>query len=159
MKKTLLTVSLLLTALYTLIFGASIALQDMFKPIFTRGDEFVFIFPTVQVAGACIIICAVVVCNLLMQRSGDDGETTEVEMGVLIFAVSLTVLEPIVSALSGFYQNKYYLMMGSDVLINYSIVSSMLSMPGPLLDCAVLLTAIYAGISLGRKSVGKREKL
>ncbi|MBQ8189698.1 MAG: hypothetical protein IJZ44_07975 [Lachnospiraceae bacterium] len=150
MKRIMLYISLVASALYILLVVITVAAQDNIKMQYGLRMETPFIVPVEDLILCAVLAMITIVLAILLMRIENVPRTT-IEVVTLIVLMVVLVGSPFLENIVAIIWNMHYSMQGTEQLAAYSVIRSAMEWCRPILTFAQLLLITYAGISLGRK--------
>lgn len=154
MKKAMLYISLIMSAIYAVAVSLVIALQAPIRNAqgFYAEAEAPFIIPVPGLFVCIVMLAAVIVFDVLLLREDDNNMRAHMETTVVAMFSVLIVLMPWIFGLVSVIQVRYYsYTVGAMGVAAYGVLQQGIAACNPVLVFAMLLQVIYAGISLGKK--------
>ena len=150
MKRIMLYISLVASALYILLVVITVAAQDNIKMQYGLLMETPFIVPVEDLALCAVLAMITIVLAILLMRIENVPRTT-IEVVTLIVLMVVLVGSPFLENIVAVIWNMHYSMQGTEQLAAYSVIRSSMGWCKPILMFSQLLLITFAGISLGRK--------
>lgn len=153
MKKAMLYISLIMSAVYAVAVCLVVALQETIRSAAGMSEEMEmdFLIPVWDLFICLIVLVAAIAFGVLLLRAAERMQMNVETAAVIVLSI-LIVLMPWIFGLGYVVQFRYYgYSIGAYGAAAYSLIHQGITGCNPLLVFAMLLQIIHAGISLGKK--------